>query len=288
MFMLLFLNPAGSGRTAVVKRVAIRINANGTGNYVNFALRRTTASSGGTLIDANDIPKKNSNSSNPVMTVRTTGATVTFSGATQSRLLGQPNAGAIGQFYSVRDITFGSEDEKIILQPGEGMALYQEAAGTANNLIRIYVEWEEVTSTPSAQNEYLLAIQRVENAAGTNYVYNSFFNPAASGKTAIVKRVWFGSETCDTTATYLNRIILKRITAASGGTQITGANIPKKHTGSANSAMDVRYAGVTVTQVGGNDAWLGHITPCGAAGQPHGWMELNFQANDEKIDIAAR
>lgn len=278
-----FFNPSGSGRTAVVKRIAVRANAVTTANYVNLSVRRITASSAGTQVSAGDIPHKNSDSSDPVTTVRYAGVTVTFAGATQSRLMGQAMPGAARQFHSYRDITFGSSDEKIVLQPGEGIALYQEAAGSSNQRIRMYAEWEEVASAPTAQNEYLLAIQRVENAASANYVYNSFFNPAASGKTAIVKRIWFGSETCDTTAVYTNRISLKRISAASGGTQIAVANIPKKNTSSANSAMDVRYTGVTVTQVGGADARLGHITPCGAAGQPHGFMQLDLHQNDEKI-----
>lgn len=278
-----FFNPSGSGRTAVLKRIAVRANAVGAANYVNLSVRRISAASAGTQVAATDIPKKNTGSFNPITVVRHTGVTVTFIQATQSRLMGQAMPGAAGQWHSYRDITFGANDEKIILQQGEGIALYQEAAGNANERIRIYVEWEEVASPPSAQGEYLLAIQRVENAAAANYVYNSFFNPAASGKTAIVKRIWFGSETCDTTAVYTNNIIIKRISAASGGTQITGANVPKKHTGSANSIMDVRYTGVTVTQVGGTDARLGMITPCGAAGQPHGWMQIDFHSNDEKL-----
>ncbi len=282
VYVALF-NPSGSGRTSLIKRIAIRADANGTGNYVNLSLRRISAASGGTLIAASDIPKKNASSSNPVLEVRHTGPTVTFVGAVQSRLMGQPMPGAAGYFYSVRYISFGPNDEKIVLQPGEGIALYQEAGGTTAQIIRMYVEWEEVTTTPQPQNEYLLAIQRVENAAGVNYVYNSFFNPASSGKTAIVKRIWFGAETCDTTAVYTNNISIRRISSASGGTQIPQADIPKKHTGSANSVMDVRYGGPTVTLVGGTDARLGMITPCGAAGQPHGWMQINFHQNDEKL-----
>ncbi|MBI3115622.1 MAG: hypothetical protein HYZ09_04000, partial [Candidatus Kerfeldbacteria bacterium] len=278
-----FFNPAGSGRTAVIKRIAVRSNAVAAANYVNLTLRRTTAASAGTQIAAANIPKKHNDSSNPVAEVRHTGVTVTFAGVTDSRILGQPQSGTTGAFYSVRDITFGANDEKLVLQPGEGVAVYQEAAGDADQRIRAYVEWEEVTSAPSAQTEFLFAFPRVENAAAANYVYNSFFNPAASGKTAIVKRIWFGSETCDTTAVYTNNIVLRRTSAASAGTAITASNVPKKHTGSVNSVMEFRHTGVTVTMVGGADARLGHVTPCGAAGQPHGWMQLDFQANDEKL-----
>ncbi len=277
-----FFNPSGSGRTAVVKRIAIRANAVAVANYVNLTLRRTTAASAGTQVTAANIPKKHNDSTNPVLDVRHTGVTVTLAGTTNSRLLSQALPGAAGEFHSYRDIAFAN-DEKIVLQPGEGIALYQEAAGDADQRIRLYAEWEEVTSAPSAQTEFLFAFPRVENAAAANYVYNSFFNPAASGKTAIVKRIWFGAETCDTTAVYTNNVVIRRTSAASAGTAITASDVPKKHTGSPNSVMDFRHTGVTVTAVGGTDARLGHVTPCGAAGQPHGRMEINFHASDEKL-----
>jgi len=278
-----FFNPSGSGRTAVIKRIAVRSNAVGAANYVNLSTRRITASSGGTEISAANIPKKNSDSVDPVTTVRYAGPTVTQAGVTDSRILGQPMAAAAGHYYSARDIAFGTADEKIVLQPGEGISVYQEAAGSTNQRIRVLIEWEEVVSAPSAQNEFLFAFPRTEVAAAASYVHNSFFNPGASGKTAIVKRIWFGAETCDNTAVYTNTLAIRRISASSGGTQITASNVPKKHTGSANSVMDFRRSGVTVTQVGGDDAAIGLVTPCGAAGQAHSWQELNFHNSDEKL-----
>ncbi len=278
-----FFNPGGSGRTAVVKRIAVRANAVAAANYVNLTVRRISASSLGTEVVAANIPKKNSGSTNPVMTVRHTGVTVTWVGVTNSRILGQAMPGAIGEFHSYREITFGTSDEQLILQPGEGIALYQEAAGNANQRIRMSVEWQEVAVAPTAQGEFLFAFPRVENTAGTNYVYNSFFNPGASGRTAIVKRIWFGSETCLAGAVYANNVVIRRTSAASGASQVLGSDIPRKHTGSPNSAMDIRHTGVTVTLVGSADSRLGHVTPCGAAGQSHGFMELNLHANDEKL-----
>jgi hypothetical protein len=278
-----FFNPSGSGRTALIKRIAIRAYANGTGNYVNLTLRRITAASGGTLISGANIPKKNSDSADSVIQIRYAGPTVNFAGTTNSRILGQPMPGAAGHFYSVRDITFGPNDEKLVIQPGEGVAVYQEAAGTTAQIIRVYFEWEEVTTAPTPQNEFLFAFPRVANAAGTNYVYNSFFNPVGSGKVAIVKRIWFGAETCSAAAVYTNNIVIRRISAASGGTAISATEIPKKHTGSANSVMEFRHTGVTVTMVGGTDARLAIVTPCGAAGQPHGFMQINFHDSDEKL-----
>jgi len=278
-----FFNPSGSGRTALIKRIVIRADAVAAANYVNLTLRRITAASGGTLISGANIPKKNSDSADSVIQIRYAGPTVTFAGTANSRILGQPMPGAAGHFYSVRDITFGPNDEKLVIQPGEGVAVYQEAAGTTAQIIRVYFEWEEVTTAPTPQNEFLFAFPRVENAAAANYVYNSFFNPTGSGKVAIVKRIWFGAETCDAVAVYTNNIVIRRISAASAGTVIPTTDIPKKHTGSANSAMDFRYAGVTVTMVGGTDARLAIVTPCGAAGQPHGFMQINFHDSDEKL-----
>lgn len=280
-----FFNPSGSGRTAVIKRIAVRSNTGATtaANYVNLTVRRTTAASLGTQIAVADIPKKNASSTDSIIELRHTGVTVTLDGTVDSRILGQPQSGAVGARYSYRDITFGDNDEKIIVQPGEGIALYQEAAGDADSRVRVYIEWEEEVTAPTSQNEFLFAFPRVEVNATTDYVYNSFFNPSASGKVAVVKRVWFGTETCDAAAVYTNNITLKRTSAASGGTAITASSIPKKHTGSADSVMDFRHTGVTVTEVGGADARLGHVTPCAAAGQVHGWQEIDFHTANEKL-----
>lgn len=280
-----FFNPTGSGRTASIKRIAIRSNtaSSTASNYVNLTLRRITSASAGTQIASADFPKKNASSSDSIVEVRHTGVTAGFSGTVDSRILGQPQSGAVGSFYSYRDIAFGANDENIVIQPGEGVALYQEAAGAAPTKIRVLIEWDENTNTPTAQNEFLFAFPRVEVAATANYVYNSFFNPGASGKTAIVKRIWFGTETCDGAAVYTNNIVIKRTSAASAGTAITATNIPKKHTGSADSVMDFRRTGVTVTQVGGADARLGHVTPCGTTNQPTGWQKIDFNENDEKL-----
>ncbi len=280
-----FFNPAGSGRTAVIKRIAVRSNTGTTtaANYVNLTVRRTTAAPSGTQIATADIPKKNASSSDSIMEVRHTGASVTMSGTVDSRILGQPQSGAVGARFSYRDITFGDNDEKIVIQPGEGIAVYQEAAGDVDSRVRVYIEWDEQTNVPTAQNEFLFAFPRVEVAAAANYVYNSFFNPGGSGKVAVVKRIWFGAESCDTTAVYTNNIVLKRTSSASAGTAITASNVPKKHTGSANSVMEFRRTNVTVTEVGGVDARLGHITPCAVAGQAHGWQEINFHTTNEKL-----
>ena len=280
-----FFNPVGSGRTSAIKRIAIRSDtaSSTASNYVNLTVRRISASSLGTAVTAVNFPKKNASSSDSIMEVRTTGPTVTLSGTVDSRILGQPLSGAVGAYYSQRDIQFVQNDEKIILQPGEGIAVYQEAAGSLATKVRVLVEWDEVTNPPSAGDEFLFAFPRVEVAATDNYVYNSFFNPSSSGKSAVIRRIWFGTETCDAVAVYTNNIIVKRISAVSVGTAITASSIPKKNTSSSNSVMEFRHTNVTVTQVGGNEARIGHVTPCGTTAQAHGWKQLDFSANDEEF-----
>lgn len=282
-------NPSGSGRTIAIKHLAVRSNtaSSTASNYVNLTVRRISAASVGTQIATTNIPKKNTGSSNSIAEVRYNGPTVTLSGTVDSRIIGQPLSGAVGSYYSKRDIIFNTNDEKIILQPGEGLAVYQEAAGTLTTKARVLLEWDESTNAPSSQGEFLFAFPRVEVAATANYVYNSFFNPAASGKTAIVKRIWFGTETCDAGAVYTNRISIKRTSAASAGTAITASNIPKKHTGSSNSVMEFRHTNVTVTTVGGADARLASVVPCGTTGQATGWQQINFDTSDEKLILQA-
>jgi len=280
-----FFNPAGSGRTIAIKRIGIRANtaSSTASNYVNLSVRRITAASVGTQVAVTNIPKKNTATVNSIAEVRYNGPTVTFAGTVDSRILGQPLSGAVGTWNSKRDITFGANDEKIILQQGEGIAVYQEAGGLLATRVRVLVEWDESGNAPTAAGEFLFAFPRVEIAATTGYVYNSFFNPVASGKAAIVKRIWYGTETCDAGAVYTNKISIKRTTAASLGTAITASNIPKKHTSSSDSVMDFRRTGVTVTTVGGANARLALVTPCAVAGEFQGWQEIDFESSDEKL-----
>lgn len=282
-----FFNPSGSGRTISVKRVAVRSNtaSSTASNYVNLTTRRITTSSGGTQVASTSYIYKNASTSDSIAEVRISNPSVTLAGATDSRILGQPLSGAVGAYYSSRDITFNPTDEKIVLQPGEGLAVYQEAAGSQASAIRLVVEWEETANAPPPEDEFLFAFPRVEVAATAGYVYNSFFNPSASGKTAVVKRIWFGSETCDGAAVYTNNIVLQRTSSASGGTAITASDVPKKNTSSSNSVMEFRRTGVTVstTTAGGIDARIGNVTPCGTTAHATGWQEINFHEDDEKL-----
>ena len=277
-------NPVGSGRSISIKQIAVRTTAVAGANSVNLSVRRISSSTSGTEITAANIPKKNASSSDPVAQIRHTNPTVTLSGATESRIMSQAMPRLANSFYSNRELILGASDEKIVLQEGEGITLYQEAAGDADQRIRLFLEWEETTATPSAQNEYLLAYPQIPQAGSGNYVYSSFFNPSGSGKVAIIKRVWFGPDTCDSTAVYTNNVAVRRITAViSGGTSIASTSIPKKNTSSNNTAMDIRHTGPSVTLDGAAESRIGLVTPCAVAGQPHGFMQIDLYSGDEKI-----
>lgn len=277
-----FFNPSGSGRTAVIKRIFIQSNANAAATFQDLNIRRITTASAGTAIAASEIPKKNAASVNSIMDVRTANPTVTLVGTNNARMMAVVAAAAVGAVYGTKDIIFDSDDEKIILQPGEGIALTQTAAGSATQRIRLSLEWDEQTSPPATQGEYMLAYPRVENAAAVDYKYATFFNPAASGKTAVVKRLSVDVD-ADTTAVYTNNIYVRRITAASAGTAITASDIMKKHSGSAVSAMDARYLGVTATLAGTGNSQIMAVNPAGAASQPHGHYAIDFASSDEKL-----
>lgn len=279
-------NPAASGKTAIIKKIYIQSNASTTAVFQDLNLYRISTSTVGTQIAAADIPKKNTGSVDSVMNIRHTNPTVTVVGTNDSRLMAVVGAAAVGAVYGTKELVFGANDEKIILQQGEGVVLGQVAAGDIDQQIRISFEWEEVASgsTPASQGEYMLAYPRVENAAAVDYKYHTFFNPAASGKTAVVKRIIVDVD-ADGTAVYTNDIHIRRITAASAGTQITQANIPKKHTGSANSIVEARYLGVTAILAGTSSSTLIRVMPPGAASQPHGHYELYFNDTDERLII---
>ncbi|MBI5734051.1 MAG: DUF2341 domain-containing protein [Candidatus Kerfeldbacteria bacterium] len=281
------MNPVGSGKTLSVSRLRIASDAVNTATFQSLTVRRISSSTGGTLIATSDIPKKNTDSNDSVALIRHTGVTPTFSMATTtaSRIATIVGAGAVGVSDSVSDQSF-QDAENIILQPGEGLAYYQEAAGSANQRVRMYLEWTELDSAPASQGEYMLNYPRVEAAATAGYGYASFFNPVGSGKTAVIKRLSV-DVTCDAAAVYPNNIGLTRIIGASGGTQITSSEAPKKNTTTPDSAMEFRYAGVTLgfAQSTSTATTTGFITvsPCGAASQPNGHKTVRLFGDDEKI-----
>jgi hypothetical protein len=278
-----FFNPIGSGTYFLIKRLKVNSIALGAATFQDLDVRRITNTSGGTQVLAANIPKKNTASLDSVADVRsnlgTTG--VTFVGSTDSRIISTVAAAAAGVSYGKMEKNF-DDSEKLILAPGEGIALYQTAAGSANQDISLTVEWTESVVAPTSQNEYSLTYTRVANAAGVNYVYDSFFNPGSSGNAVVVKSIRADVVGIGT-ATYSNNVYLQKISAASAGTQIATTNIPKKNSLSANSTSEARYLGVTATllSTSTNSSYI-RIIPPGLANQAAS-REVVFGVNDEKI-----
>ncbi|TXI10810.1 MAG: hypothetical protein E6Q68_07420, partial [Polynucleobacter sp.] len=248
-----FFNPAGSGKNAIIKKLAIRNNADTTATYQAFSWRRLTAASGGTLIAAADLPKKHTGTANTVMEVRWCGAacasaiTTTYAGGTDSRIMTVNGAGTLAQVIGQMEYNPGTA-EKILLKPGEGIGFYTEAAGDIDQYVKVSLEWDEETTAPTNEFGYLLNIGPINGTTATSYNYATFFNPGASGTTTIIKSIRLRVDAA--AAAVHAPIQIRRISAASAGTQITAANIPKKNTSSGNSIMEVRHTNVTATYVG--------------------------------------
>lgn len=278
-------NPSGSGKTMIAKRIRFNSDSIASSTPQDLLLSRTTAASGGTQIAAADIPRKNADTTNPVAEVRHTGVTTTLADTVNNQaMIAAVGPSAAGSASAGKDYTFNNN--QLVLQPGEGIALHQvsgAAAGTAQQRIRLAVEWEEVASAPSAVNEFMLAYPRVSNAAAIDYKYHSLWNPAASGKTAVISRLNIDVD-CNGAAVYTNRIYVRRTnTAPSAGTLIAAANIPKKHSGAAASVMQAHHTGVTTTLAGTATSSIAEVLPCAAANQPHAHLELTFGGTNENL-----
>jgi hypothetical protein len=279
-----FFNPANSGKTLVVKHIKASSYAVAAAVFQDLFISRTTAASAGTQIAAVNIPKKHSASANSTAEVRYAGVTTTLvGGATDNRpMMAFVAAAAAGWNGSSRDYTFSGQ--QVVLQPGEGIALHQTAAGDADQRVRLDVEWEEVTSAPAASDDFMLALPRVGNAGAVDYKYHTFFNPAVSGKTAVVSRLNLDVD-CGAAGVYTNQIYIRRVSAASAGTLVTSATaaIPKRHSGAATSVIEARHTTVTATLSGTVSSSLGEVTPCGAVNQPHGHLELIYGNGNENL-----
>ena len=276
-----FFNPASSSKAAIVKRLSLDVDCNAGAVYTNtFSIRRTTSSTAGTLIASANIPKKNSSSSDSLMEIRYTNATTTWSGTADSRLLSVAPCGAANEATAHKEISFTDASEKLILQPGQGVALYSESAGSAAQLAKLNVEWQE-TSTPAAQGEYLLSYPKVAGSAVSGYVFQTLFNPSGSGKNITIRRLEIRSS-ASAAATY-QPLTIQRITTSTGGTLIAAANIPLKNSNSSSSVAQARYGGMTVAYTGTANARLLTVTAAGAAGQIHGQKEIIVGDGDDKL-----
>jgi len=138
-------NPAGSGRLIAIKKLRPLCFAAAAAVYIAFTTYRITAASGGTLLAATDIAKKDTTlDANPVAQIRHTGVTVT----TAQRVISFTSPGAAGYVHFLAGMLEFKEGEEIILREGEGLAVVQEAAGDADFRVFLFVEWDEFTGEP--------------------------------------------------------------------------------------------------------------------------------------------
>ncbi len=141
------VNPIGSGKTFVIKRVRINSDAvAAAATYQDLSLYRVSTVSAGTLISGSGIPKKNTDSIDSKAEARYGNVTATIIGNTDSRIMSVVAASAIGNANGGKDVTFNSQ--QLILRPGHGITLSQIAGGDVDQRIRMAVEWEEVNTAP--------------------------------------------------------------------------------------------------------------------------------------------
>ena len=172
-------------------------------------------------------------------------------------------------------------DEKIVLQQGQGIALYQENLGDTDYRVKLLIEWNETSTVPTAQGEYLFSAGPINGSASAGYVYGSLFNRSTSTVNYMVKRIGI-NVVASNTAVYVP-VTVRRITAASGGTLISDDDILKKNTNSASSTAEVRTGVTTVTLDGSLDSRIIGVTTPGAVGNINGLYDTQIVFGDELI-----
>jgi len=121
--------------------------------------------------------------------------------------------------------------------------------GSTGNTAAVSSDGRLLTAAaPENYNFYFHALIDAPGVVAAN-TFLSVLNPIGSGKT-----ISFFSVAPDSYATgsspTANSLVVDRITAASGGTQVTAANINKLITVQANSIAEVRTGNPTVTKSG--------------------------------------
>jgi len=134
-------NPSTSTNLMAVRRIVINWVTVAAAVYIEGALYRITAASGGTLFAATSVGKKDTGYPTPTVEIRYSGPTVTL----ENKLFNFITPGAAGYLTGIRNLFFDRDDGRsdIILRPGQGLALRQEAAGDIDFRVSITVEWEE-------------------------------------------------------------------------------------------------------------------------------------------------
>jgi hypothetical protein len=285
-----FFNPTGSGKVAIVKQTALRVNAIAAASYSPIQIKRISAASGGTQITAANIPKKDSAAANSAVEIRRTGVTATYSQGVDGQLLAIQTPGTTAAAASLaqngwRELSF-ENDEEIVLQPGEGIVLNNNAAADADHRIYWYLEWEEVltASTPVAEESHLITIGPVNGSLTDDYVYATLYNPPTSNHRYIVSRVGIRSDRNGTAVapTYIPMTV-RKITAASGGTLITTADIPEQNNNSTSSTAEIRKDGVSTTFDMAISSRILNVVAPGVVRQSVGVLESSIVSGDEIV-----
>jgi hypothetical protein len=138
-----FFYPSTATNLVAVRRIWISWVAAGSAAYIEGALYRITSASGGTARSVSLVSKKDTNYPDPTIDLRDTGVTVTLA----QKVFNFITPGAAGQMTGIWDLHFVRPDGRsdIILRPGQGLCLRQEAAGNANFRVSYTIEWEEFT-----------------------------------------------------------------------------------------------------------------------------------------------
>lgn len=126
--------------------------------------------------------------------------------------------------------------------------------------------------------KYILSSGIISGSATNPYTYVSLFNPSGSGKIAAVKK-WHPLLWANAAAVYIE-FATWRVSAASAGTQISAANIPKKDTTDASAALVPRTTNVTITTV---NKVSSNLSAGAAAQTPYLGTDLRFDPLQEII-----
>ena len=251
-------------------------------------VRRLSAASAGTQITAANIPKKHTGTANSVVEIRRTGVTATYSGTTDSKLMAVQTQGAVSSAAAAqtayKEVEF-SNKEPIILQAGEGIGLYHDtSAGDADFRVKILIEWDEESTVPSSQGEYLYTSGPVNQSTTLGYVYTSFFNPSGSGKNYLVKKVGVrANRSGAVTAPGYTPVSIRKITSTTGGTLVATTSIPKKHSSTATSTATIQTTGPTVTFLQATSSRLIGVLVPGVVNQLFGNFDSDIYYGDELI-----
>jgi hypothetical protein len=145
VYHVLFYPATATGLVAI-RRIFINHHAIAAAVYIEMAIYRITGVTGGTARAVTAVNKKDTTYPDPVIDIRDTGPTVTLG----PKVFNYMSPAAAGQTLGIIDLRWPREDgrDDLILRPGQGIALRQEAAGDADFRVFWTVEWEEFTGVP--------------------------------------------------------------------------------------------------------------------------------------------